>query len=153
MSLNSHKIDFNLPPTRENHNLDTMATTKLESLSDEVQSMSTKNGIQEGKIGELQNIVVEQKTTIVRHEATIGQLNSRISVLSTDNESLNSKVAGLTTDKNIQSALLMMHDLVALYRFYFLPDTPRWSDIITKHFISENSARSGTFLFLYASEN
>jgi hypothetical protein len=57
-------------------------------------------------------------------------LNSRISVLSTDNESLNSKVAGLTTEKNMQSALLMMHDLVALYRFYFLPDTPRWSDII-----------------------
>ena len=144
MSLTSHKIDFNLPPTRETHNLDTMATTKLESLVDEVQSLSTKNGIQEGLIGELQKIVVEQETTIVRHEVTIGQLNnrisvlstdneslnSRISVLSTDNESLNSKVAGLTTDKNMQSALLMMHDLVALYRFYFFPDTPRWSDII-----------------------
>ena len=174
--------------------------TKLESLADEVQSLSTKNGIQKGEIGELQETVVGQKTTIVRHEATIvqheativqheaiivrheativrheatigrheativrheativqheativqheativrheatigqheatiGQLNSKVAGLTTDNESLNSKVAGLTTDKNMQSALLMMHDLIALYRFYVLPDTPRWGDII-----------------------
>ena len=129
MSLISSKTD--LPLSRESHKLDLMA----KSLADDVRLLSTKTGHHDEKIVELQEMVIQLNIIISDHEATIGELDRRAIIRTRDNESLGVRFSALSTDANMSRGLLLMADLVGLYRYYMVADTAKYIAIL-------NSARN-----------